>query len=175
MPQRLMAVALGALVFVASARAEKPRLAPSRPGSPELRATIRDKDAALFAAVFDRCDFDAIAALVTPDFEFYHDQWGQTADSGAAFVESIRNLCARQARGEDPKSRRELVADSVFVQPLGDYGAIETGVHRFYRLAPGEADTLAGEARFAHVWKKDGTQWRLARVLSYEHAAAVEP
>lgn len=174
MSQHLTAVALGARVFAAPLCAEKPRLTPSSPGSPELRAAIQDKDAALFTALFEQRDLDAVDALVTTDFEFCHDQWGQIADSGAAFVEPVRNLCARQASGEDPESRRELIADSLFVQPLGDYGAIETGRRRFYRLAPGEPDTLAGAARFAHGWKKDGAQWRLARVLSYEHSATKE-
>lgn len=144
----------------------------SRPGSAELTATIRAQDQALFAAVFDDCNVDAVGDLVTADLEFFHDKGGLSADSGAAFVDSIRKLCARQASGEDYRSRRELVADSLFVQPLGDYGAIETGIHRFYRLQPGKPESLAGEARFAHVWKNEAGHWRLARVLSYAHSDA---
>lgn len=161
-------------MLAATAHAETP-LRLSRPGSAELSATIKAQDTALFAAVFEHCDFAAIDALVTPDLEFYQDQWGLIAESGGAFVDSIRKLCERQARGEDPKSRRELVAETLFVQPLGDYGAIETGEHRFYRRVAGSPDVLTGQARFAHVWKKDGERWRLARVLSYAHGEAPTP
>jgi Domain of unknown function (DUF4440) len=161
----------GLLLALSAAAADKtpaPRL--SRPGSAELTAAIKARDEAVFAAVFDRCDLAAVGKLITEDLEFYHDQGGVTADSGPAFVESIRQLCARQASGEDYRSRRELVADSLFVQPLGDYGAIETGTHRFYRLDPGKPARLTGEARFAHVWKNDAGSWKLARVLSYAHS-----
>ncbi|TDR46501.1 uncharacterized protein DUF4440 [Tahibacter aquaticus] len=144
----------------------------SRPGSAELSATIEARDKALFAAVFERCDIAAVRSLVTDDMEFFHDQSGLNAESGDAFTDAIRKLCARQASGEDYRSRRELVPGSLFVQPLGNYGAVETGLHRFYRLDPGKPPRLTGEARFTHVWKNDNGTWRLARVVSYAHSQA---
>lgn len=168
-----IAAALLSVLSAADAAAEKIGAFPlSKPGSAELTATIEARDKALFAAVFDRCDIEAVRGLVTDDMEFFHDQSGLNADSGNAFTESIRKLCARQASGEDYRSRRDLVPGSLFVQPLGDYGAVETGVHRFYRLDPGKPPRLTGEARFTHVWKNDNGSWRLARVVSYAHSQA---
>ncbi len=137
--------------------------------SRELTATIERLDRELFAAVFGRCDPVRVRELVTDDFEYFHDKWGQTADSGDAFAEAIMGLCARQVSGEDFRSRRELVAGSLEVFPMNQYGAVETGVHRFYRLTPGKPDELTEVARFAHLWREQDGRWRLARVLSYAH------
>ncbi len=133
---------------------------------------IAHADRLLFEAVFRTCDLEALADLLTEDFEFYHDKWGFTANSRQAFVESIRNLCERQKKGLDFRGRREIVQGSVAVYPIGEYGAIQTGVHRFYKVVEGQSDTPAEIAKFTHLWKKDGHRWRLARVFSYDHQPA---
>lgn len=132
-------------------------------------------DKALFTAVFDTCDVDAVAALVTDDMEFFHDKGGLVTTSGAGFIESIRGKCERQRTGADFLSRRELVDDTVRVYPLNNYGAIEIGEHRFYALREGHPDQLTESARFTHVWHEDHGAWRLARVLSYDHVLAPRP
>jgi hypothetical protein len=134
-----------------------------------LSDEIAAKDRELFSAVFDRCDAKALAALVTDDFEMYHDKGGQTSTSGAQFVRDIEAMCARQKTGEDYRARRELVAGTMKVYPLEKYGAIQVGEHRFYRLFPDKPEKLVEVALFTHVWKKDANGWRLARVLSYDH------
>ncbi len=58
------------------------------------------------------------------------------------------------------------------VFPLNNYGAIETGVHRFYAVSKGKPNTLTEVAQFTHVWKEENGQFRLARVLSYDHVLA---
>jgi hypothetical protein len=40
------------------------------------------------------------------------------------------------------------------------------GVHRFYPLIKGKSNK---NANFTHLWKKENGEWRLARVLSYDH------
>jgi hypothetical protein len=147
-------------------------LTPGPATPPELFDEIAKNDSALFEAVFDKCDFDRAGDLITEDFEFYHDKWGQTASSREQFVDSIRKLCERQQQGVDFRARRELVKGSMAVYPLNNYGAVEVGVHRFYAIAEGKEDKLTETARFTHLWKKDDGKWRLARVLSYDHKLA---
>ena len=135
----------------------------------ELYDEIAAHDRKLFDAVFNTCDTQALAGLVTDDFEMYHDKGGLVSTSGAQFVENIRGMCERQKTGEDYRARRELVEGSLEVYPLNNYGAVEVGVHRFYKRTPGQPDKLVEIAKFTQVWKKEASGWKLARVLSYDH------
>lgn len=130
---------------------------------------IAAQDRILFASVFDTCDTVTLATVVTDDFEMYHDKGGLTATSGAQFVKAIEGMCERQKAGVDYRARRELVAGSMRVYPLANYGAIQVGEHRFYQLLPGKPEKLVEIALFTHVWKKDAKGWRVSRVLSYDH------
>lgn len=141
--------------------------AASTPAS--LTSEIAQRSEVLFDAVFARCAPDIVAATVTDDFEFHHDQWGPIAESRTAFVDKMRGSCRRRASGEDPATRRELVDGTQIVFPAGDNGAIETGVHRFHEIAADGKETLVGIARYTHVWRREGGVWRVARILSYEH------
>jgi ketosteroid isomerase-like protein len=126
-------------------------------------------DQALFSAFFDRCDTEALAKMVTDDFEMFHDKNGYMTKSGKEFLDGIKETCARQKTGEDYRARRELVPGTIKVYPLDNYGAIETGVHRFYQLLPGKPENLVEVSQFTHVWKKEEGVWKLARALSYDH------
>jgi hypothetical protein len=54
--------------------------------------------------------------------------------------------------------------------PIGDYGAVEIGVHRFHHPGHETAESV-GEAKFNDLWqKKDGT-WKVTRVISFDHHA----
>ncbi|MCE4558093.1 nuclear transport factor 2 family protein [Roseateles cellulosilyticus] len=113
-------------------------------------------DARLFDAAFVTCDAAAFKALFSDDAEFYHDK------TGASFGDAVRTLksCPR-----DNGVTRTLVAGSLEVYPINDYGAVQLGRHVFRRAGePG-----AEEAKFVHLWKREGTGWRLARVLSFDH------
>lgn len=134
--------------------------------SRQLFAELAAKDAELFDAIFNKCDVEKLANLLTEDFEFYHDKSGQVAKSGKEFVASITNMCDRQNKGIDYRARRVLVPNSLNVYPLNNYGAVQMGVHRFYPLVRGKSNEIA---KFTHLWKKENGEWRLARVLSYDH------
>ena len=135
----------------------------------ELHDEIAAMDKVLFASVFDTCDTKTLATVVADDFEMYHDKGGLTARSGAEFVKAIEGMCARQKTGEDYRARREIVPGTMKVYPLDNYGAVETGEHRFYQLLPGKPEKLVEISLFTHVWKKDGKGWQVTRVLSYDH------
>jgi hypothetical protein len=135
----------------------------------QLTEEVKAADLALFSAFFDRCDVAALKTMVTDDFEMFHDKGGRVAASGAEFIRNIEGTCARQKTGEDYRARRELITSTLKVFPLNNYGAIETGEHRFYKLTPGKPEELVEISLFTQVWKKEGQTWKLARVLSYDH------
>lgn len=127
----------------------------------ELRDTVKALDARLFAA-YNSCDIDTLSSMVSDDLEFYHDQSGLMTGK-AAFIEAIRsNICG--------KVRRTLDEDTLEVHTLKGYGAVEIGIHRFCPVdEAGACRTTAGPARFVHLWRQDGTDWQLARVISFDH------
>jgi hypothetical protein len=127
-----------------------------------LTSAITVLDTQLFDA-YNTCDLDKLKTMVSDDLEFYHDKTGLAVGKGV-FLEAIRNnICG--------KVQRVLVAGSLKVYPLKDYGAVEMGVHRFthpWKQDHGEV----GEAEFVQLWQyKDGA-WKITRVISYDHHEA---
>lgn len=147
-------------------------LTPGPVATPQMVAEVAAADRAFFEALFTTCDFAKLADSVTADFELYHDKWGLTTTSREQFVNGVRESCARREQGTDFRARRELVAGSMEVYPLEDYGAVQVGVHRFYALEEGQPDKLTETSRFTTVWKNEGGTWRMARALSYDHRLA---
>jgi hypothetical protein len=149
------------LLFSSSmARAQSPDDATA---SQELYATIAESDTALFEA-FNTCDLARFAAFFVENPEFYHDKTGlETSRQGV--VDAVKeNICG--------KVRRELVRDSLEVYPIPNYGAVETGVHRFYEVARGKDAGPVGIAKFLQIWQKTSDGWKVSRVVSYDHRAA---
>lgn len=141
------------------------------PASPELIDALARQDRALFEAVFG-CKLDVLPGMLTDDFEFFHDKWGQTASSRQQFVDAIAQGCERQRTGSDFKARRELVEGSMTVHVLNRYGAMQMGTHRFYALQAGQPDRLTETGLFIDLWKQESGTWKLARVISYDHRLA---
>lgn len=112
---------------------------------PELEATIRSLDTALFAA-YNACNLPAFSALLADDVEFYHDQGGLILGR-AALTDSVRrNVCGHVTR--------QLTPGSLRVYPVKGLGAVEMGTHRFFENG---SPTPSGEADFVHLWLwKDG-------------------
>ena len=134
----------------------------------ELYQTLRAKDSLLFNVGFNTCDISQFEALVSEDMEFYHDQSGIT-NSKADFIAGTENgLCKLPYQ-----ARRYLVEGSLQVFPMNNngvlYGAIQTGEHRFYAKYPEKEEVLTSTAIFTHLWLLEEGEWRLSRVLSYDH------
>ena len=165
MALRNVCLTIGAFLLAAALSAQRAGPVATK----ELHDEIAAVDRMLFDAVFNTCDTQALAGLVTDDFEMFHDKGGLVSTSGAQFVENIKGMCERQKTGEDYRARRELVEGSLEVYPLDNYGAVEVGVHRFYKKIEGQPDKLVEIARFTQVWKKEASGWKLARVVSYDH------
>ncbi|MBD0278645.1 MAG: nuclear transport factor 2 family protein, partial [Flavisolibacter sp.] len=105
-------------------------------------------------------DMEKFKSLFTDDLEFYHDKGGLTDYQYT--IESFKNTIAR-----NDGLRRELVKGSLEVYPIKDFGAIQIGSHTFCHNENGKQD--CGTYKFVHVWKKVGTEWKIARVISYDH------
>ncbi len=128
-----------------------------------LDLAIAKLDHAVFDA-FNRCsDEEQLklhAGFFAKDVEFYHDTGGATFTRKAMLANTEANACG--------KFRRELIDGSLRVYPIKDYGAIETGRHRF---CSADGKKCEGQAEFTIVWRKDEDEWQITRVLSYGHRA----
>lgn len=125
---------------------------------------VRAADARFWQA-YNACDMKAMGGLLTADVEFYHDKTGLTV-SREAVIESLnKGPCG------DPgmRLRREAVDESLEFHPLKGGYALLSGRHRFYVRETGKPERLDGQAEFTSVWKFDDGQWRMHRVLSYDH------
>lgn len=135
----------------------------------ELTNLILAKDSLLFQIGFNQIDTNQISALVTDDLEFYHDINGIT-ESKETFVTGINGL-----RNLPFKTWRVLVDGSTEVFPLYRnnheelYGAIQHGIHDFYQQPEGEEARKTSTAKFTHLWILEAGNWKLKRVLSYDH------
>lgn len=119
-------------------------------------------DSCLFNA-FNHCDSLSYKKYFTNDLEFYHDRGGLTISLQSELKSFIENC------GTDLHLRRELVKNSLEVQPIKDYGAIQIGMHRFYHTNQDGVEKLNGTYKFIHVWQKKNGEWKIARVISYGH------
>jgi Domain of unknown function (DUF4440) len=125
-------------------------------------AQIMALDQKLFQA-YNTCDLATLGDLVDENLEFYHDKGGLSVGK-ASFLTAIKNNICH-------KVRRELVASTFEVYPLENYGAIELGEHTFCNMAetPVCKDETNGIGKFFMLWQKQGEQYRLTRVISFDH------
>jgi hypothetical protein len=129
----------------------------------ELFRTIASMDSALFDS-FNGCDLEKFKTFFIDDVEFYHDQNGLTVGAQTMTEQVKKNICG--------KARRELVAGTLKVYPMRGFGAVEIGVHRFYPPKKGSEPT--GEAKFIHLWQKKDGEWKITRVISYDHVSLMK-
>lgn len=142
----------------ASAQATKD---PKDMSGAELTATVKQLDADLFDA-YNHCELEKFGSFFPEHLEFYHDQTGGGPMAREQLVSAIKqNICG--------KVHRDLVSVEVF--PMKNYGALETGVHRFSH--PG-IDNDQGDAKFVQLWKYEDGRWWLAVVISYDHNEPVQ-
>lgn len=144
------------------------------PPQPQLTEQVARADAELFDLFFVKpCDEPRFRALIADDVEFYHDKDGFVTRSAKDFMAAYRQNRTSRTDPKAWRSRRELVAGSLRVDPVPGFGAMEAGDHLFYeRHGVDGTEKLAGRARFAMVWSLGANgQWRVSRVLSYAHAA----
>ena len=111
---------------------------------------------------FNAHDLDKLISFFDSSLEFYHDIGGLSN-----FEKNKQLLGDLFERNKTTGLRRELVPGSIEVYPITDYGAIETGLHRFCHEENGKPD--CGTFKFMHIWQKKNNQWKITRVASYDH------
>lgn len=133
----------------------------------ELYKTAKKLDSLIFDIGFNKCDLSHYKSIVSNDLEFYHDKGGITSGE-KAFTASIKNnICG----GPNP-IKRDLVPNSMKVYPLFKnnvlYAFIEEGEHDFYEFSNGKWNQ-GSHAKFNILWILEGKEWKMKRVLSYDH------
>jgi hypothetical protein len=137
----------------------------------ELFKTLKSKDSIIFERVFNKCELEKLAPIIAENFEFYHDIGG--IQNSAEFINAIKiNICSNPGINQ-----RSLVKESLAVFEMKEnnelYGAIQKGKHTFQQKIDGEMKTV-GIADFTHLWILENNQWKLKRVLSYNHKPLTE-
>lgn len=131
------------------------------PVSQELYNTIVRLDSSMFDA-FNQRNLDKLQSFFSENLEFYHDMGGvtnyqQNMDAFKRTFLSERLL------------RREVLSESLEVYPINNYGAVETGKHKFYATEKGQAEQFSSEAKFVQIWQKVNDTWKVTRIVSYGH------
>ena len=142
---------------------------PPMPEGPALRASIEVRDAELFELFFRGCDPARLRPMLADDIEFYHDKGGFVFRNAEAMVADYAKQWAERAKPDSWRSRRQLVKESLIVDAIPGYGAMEAGDHLFYERKGDGPEKLVGRARFSIVWAWSEGGWKLSRVLSYDH------
>ena len=129
------------------------------PVSKELYIEIERADSIMFHA-FNTQDMPAFKGMFTEDLEWFQDNGGLI--SYKTVFENFGNMF----RNEN-KLTRELVKGSLEVHPIKDYGAIQIGKHRFRHIENGKEEV--GTFKFLMIWQNKDGQWKISRVISYDH------
>ncbi len=129
-----------------------------------LSDEIRQQDARLFSA-FNNCEPQKWRRYLAKDIEFYQDNDDPTysrSELEPAFLDRCKE-------GQSASLIREFVPEGHEVHPIQGVGAVQFGTHRFLlKQADGSMSEVA-RPRFVHLWKKEQGQWRIIRVISYDH------
>ncbi|MBC6492998.1 hypothetical protein BC349_18230 [Flavihumibacter stibioxidans] len=131
------------------------------PVSQELFDTIANLDSLMFDA-FNRRDLNNAMQFFDEDLEFYHDKGG--VDNYSVTRNKLQSLFTNNA---GTGLRRVLVPGSLEVYPIANYGAVQTNLHQFCHMENGKND--CGTFKNIMIWQKKGNQWKVTRVISYDH------
>jgi hypothetical protein len=125
----------------------------------ELFNKVAQLDSSLFAA-YNSKKLDLMKTYFTNDLEWYQDNGG-LIDFEKVF-ENFNSIFNR-----DYDLKRNLIKESLEVHPIEDYGAIEIGKHQFKHIENGKLEI--GTFKFLMIWKNDNGNWKISRVVSYDH------
>jgi hypothetical protein len=121
-----------------------------------LKTDIIRMDSLLFDIAFNQYDAALFKKIISDDIEFYDDRYGLNVPYGG----KIKALIGNYARPE--KVIRKL--NSCTITKLGDFGALQLGEHTFFAN-----DIPQATGKFIHIWERKENDWKLKRIVSYEH------
>lgn len=153
----ILVVFVIALSFIIpSVNAQEKKVAPT---SQELYDEIAFMDSVMFNA-FNTQNMPVFKALFTEDLEWYQDN-----DGLISYETVFKNFETNFSR--DFKLTRTLVPGSLEVHPVKGFGAIEIGTHQFRHIENGKEEI--GTFKFVMIWQKKDGNWKISRVISYDH------
>ena len=136
-----------------------------------VEKTISKNDS-LFWLGYNQCDSKLMEPYVADNVEFYHDKGGITLGKEALIAAIKNNLCSNK----NFKTRREAVPGTVKIFEMKNgndiYAAIMVGEHYFFNSYDGKPEKREGMAKFTHLWLLKDGQWKMSRILSYDHHEA---
>ena len=124
-----------------------------------LYKKISQLDSELFAA-YNSKNLNQMKTYFTKDLEWYQDNGG-LIDFEKVFT-NFQSIFNREYT-----LTRSLIKESLEVHPIEGYGAIELGSHQFKHIENGKLEV--GTFRFLMIWKNDKGNWKISRVISYDH------
>ncbi|MFC5045576.1 serine hydrolase [Aquimarina hainanensis] len=138
-----------------------------------LFIALKKADSLLFEEGFNTCNYLALEKVLHKDLDFFHDQNG--AQNLEQFYKSFTSsICSNP----NFKPIRKLVSETLNVFPLKNngeiYGAVQTGDHIFYIKEPNKKLYATERGRFIHTWILENEQWKVKRIISYEHKPPVK-
>ncbi len=136
----------------------------------ETTETIARHDATIFEAAFRTCDGEALRRVMADDLEFYHDKYGIIASSLDEFLDGTLPDCERRRSGEQPYLERRIGPGSMVVRRIGNDAVMQTGSHSFWLREPGQDIRKVETGLFTHIWVKTDGDYKIKRVISYDHA-----
>lgn len=120
---------------------------------------ISQLDSALFSA-YNSKNLNLMKTYFTDDLEWYQDNGGLIKfEKVFANFQSIFN--------REYTLTRSLIKESLEVHPIEGYGAIEAGSHQFSHIENGKLEV--GTFKFMMIWKNEKGNWKISRVISYDH------
>ncbi len=144
------------MLLTISVSAQEKKLAHT---SSELFKEIERADRILFEA-FNRQDMTTFKAMFTEDLEWFQD------NGGLIPYKTVFENFGNTFKNEN-KLSRVLVKGSLEVHPIKDYGAIQIGSHQFRHFENGKEEV--GTFKFLMIWNKKDGNWKISRVVSYDH------
>lgn len=130
------------------------------------------KSDSLFWIAYNKCKVDEMMHFIPADVEFYHDKGGITKGAADLRVTFQKNLCGNK----DFHLRREAIHKTVQIFPMKKddklYGLLISGDHYFYINETGKKEFRDGLAKFTDLWTLENGEWKMSRILSYDHGPA---
>ena len=125
----------------------------------ELFHKVAHLDSVIFAA-YNSENLELMKTFFTEDLEWYQDNGGLILyDQVFANFQSIFN--------REYTLKRTLIKESLEVHPIQGFGAIQMGSHQFEHTENGKLEV--GTFRFLMIWKNENGNWKISRVVSFDH------
>lgn len=148
-----------AIVFLLSMMISHAQQQNSSPQNKKLFAEILHMDSVLFKA-FNSRDLNTMKTLFTSDLEWFQDN-----DGKKDYTQTMKDFGSLFTR--DYVLTRTLLPGSMEVYPIKNFGAIQTASHEFSHVENGKPEK--GTFKFVHIWKKENNEWKLSRVITFDH------